>query len=369
MPAITENEIRSLATIRCDGSAITSCYLDVDGRRYVRQVDYQRVLDQMLRRVRSNGIASSTEEDLARIESAVRTGFDRSTVRGVAMFSNAADDLWEVIELPVPVRNQIVVDSAPAVGQLEAVVQQATTIGVLAADKARARVFVFRLGELIEHVEVTDELGRDYDTVGEHDRGGVDDHRDELAHQHLRHAAALTWSAHQEHAFDHLVIAAPDQFAGELEGNLHPYLQERLHGRLDVEPQAPASAIRDATLEVARTIEREREAALVEELRAAVSSKGRAVAGLEVTLDALAEQRVARLLVSDGYSVEGWRCPQCTRLATVGRECVCGAEMVHLSDVVEQAVDEALSQSCQVDVCIDCVDLDVMGRIGAFLRY
>lgn len=369
MPAITENEIRSLATIRCEGSAITSCYLDVDGRRFVRQIDYERVLDQMLRQVRNNGIGPSTEQDLERIESLVRKGFDRSKVRGVAIFSNSADGLWEVVELPVSVRSEIIVDSAAAVGQLEAVVQQATTIGVLAADKAHARVFVYRLGELIAQAEFTDDLGRDYDTVGEHDRGGVEDHRDELAQQHLRRAVALAWSTHQDHPFDHMALAAPDRLAGEIERSLHPYLQERLHSRLDVEPAAPESTIRDASLQLAARIEHEREVALVEELRAAVGSNGHAVAGLRPVLDALAEQRVDRLLVSDGYSVEGWRCPSCTRLATVGRMCACGAEMEHLADVVEHAVDEALSQSCRVDVCIDCVDLDVMGQIGAFLRY
>ncbi len=369
MPVITENEIRSLATIRSDGSAITSCYLDVDGSRFVRPADYERVLDQLLRRVRGNGIDEATEHDLDRIEGVVKAGFDRSTVRGVAIFSNAADELWEVIELPVSVRSELVVDSAPAVGQLEAVVQQATTIGILTVDRAHARVFVYRLGELLEHTEVTDDLARGYDTVGEHDRGGVDQHRDELEQQHLRRAAALAWSAHSAHGFDHVALTASDKVATEFERNLHPYLQERLHGRLSVEPSAPASAIRDAALELAKRIEAGREAELVEELRSAAAGDGRGVIGLDPVLDALAENRVARLLVSDGYALEGWRCPACQRLARIGRICACGSEMDHVTDVVEHAVDQTLSQSAHVDVCIDNADLDVLGRIGALLRY
>ena len=38
-------------------------------------------------------------------------------------------------------------------------------------------------------------------------------------------------------------------------------------------------------------------------------------------------------------------------------------------DVVEEAVQEALSQSCHVEVCHDNADLDVLGRIGALLRF
>lgn len=368
MPVITEDAIRSLAAIRSD-HGVTSCYLDVDGSRHVREADYERVFDSMVRRARANGSPRPADADVERIDALVRGGFDRTRVRGLAVFSSVADDLWEVVELPIPVRSQLVVNASPAVGQLEGVVQQSITIGVLAADKAHARVFVFNLDELLEHREVTDDLGRDYDTVGEHDRGGVDDHREELEHQHLRHAASLLWSAYQAHGFDHVVIAAPDHLMGELEADLHPYLRDRLRGALPVEPAASESQIRDAVLDMEAAIEREREREMVERLRQAVAAEKLGVAGLDDVLDALAERRVDRLLVSDGYQAEGWQCPSCGRLATVGRDCRCGSEMTHLDDVVEHAVDEALTNSCTVDICVDNADLDVLGRIGATLRY
>ena len=40
-----------------------------------------------------------------------------------------------------------------------------------------------------------------------------------------------------------------------------------------------------------------------------------------------------------------------------------------VDDVVAHAVDLALTQSCSVDVCRADADLDVLGRIGALLRY
>jgi peptide chain release factor subunit 1 len=40
-----------------------------------------------------------------------------------------------------------------------------------------------------------------------------------------------------------------------------------------------------------------------------------------------------------------------------------------VDDVVEEAVEEALAQSCRVTVCAGNADLDVLGRIGALLRY
>ncbi|WP_436795609.1 hypothetical protein [Actinospongicola halichondriae] len=368
MPVITEDAIRSLAEIRSD-NVITSCYLDVDGGRYVREADYERVFEGLVRKTRHDESVRPAAADLDRIEALVRGGFDRSRVRGVAVFSCVADDLWEVVELPVSVRPQLVANAAPAVGQLEGVVQQSITIGVLVADKVRARVFVFDLDELVEHEEVIDELGRDYDTIGEHDRGGVDHHREEMEHQHLRNAAKLLWSAYQTRGFDHVAIAVPEQLAGELHEDLHPYLQERLRGSLRVEPSASLAVIREAVVELEDQIERDRAHAAVEELRSSLGAGDRAVAGLDDVLDSLADQRVRRLLVSDGYAVEGWQCPACGRLATVGRTCRCGGAMEHVHDVVEYAVDHALTHSCTVEVCRGDADLDVLGRIGALLRY
>jgi len=40
-----------------------------------------------------------------------------------------------------------------------------------------------------------------------------------------------------------------------------------------------------------------------------------------------------------------------------------------VEDVVEEAVEEALGQSCRVEICVGNADLDVMGGIGALVRY
>lgn len=373
MPVLTQDDIRDLAAVRSgNGHLITSCYLDVDGGRYVRTADYERELDGMVRRIRQRAeVDPSVEADLERIVDRVGEGFDRSATRGVAIFASDALDLFTVHELPVSVRNELIVNPAPAVGQLELVLQQCQRIAVLASDKQRARMFVYCLGELVAQAERTDDIGRDYDNVGEHDRGGPEQHREEMAHQHLRNAAELAWSVYRETGFDHLVIAATDPVAGKLERDLHPYLRERLGGRLDLPANASEADLRRGALQAERDIAAAREAALVEELRAAVGADGgRGVAGLKPVLDALADRRVERLLVSDGYAAEGWRCESCDRLATIGRECsACGAEMVQVADVVEEAVDAALGQSCTVDVCDGNADLDVLGRIGALLRY
>jgi hypothetical protein len=43
--------------------------------------------------------------------------------------------------------------------------------------------------------------------------------------------------------------------------------------------------------------------------------------------------------------------------------------MHEVEDVVSEAVDDALNAGAAVDVCVGNADLDVLGRIGAFLRF
>ena len=220
---ITEAAIRELAGIRGDIAPITSCYLDVDGRRLTRHQDVEHELEGVLRsaRSRANG-HRSVHDDLRRIEAFVKGGFDRHETRGLAIFACAASDLWEVIELPKPVRSCLVINHAPAVGQLESMVQEHEPVGVLLADRQRAQLYVFELGRLVDHSELLDELPRDYDSRGERERGTPAHHREELAHQHLRHAARAAFDLWQARGFHHLAIGAPGRHRRRARGRAAP---------------------------------------------------------------------------------------------------------------------------------------------------
>ena len=128
--------------------------------------------------------------------------------------------------------------------------------------------------------------------------------------------------------------------------------------------------MRAAAEAVERDVEQRREAELVARLQEAVVTGGRGVAGLAPTLDALSEHRVERLVVSKGYSQAGWRCPETGALASVGpNHPASGQKMDRVEDVVEDAIEEALTQGVPVTICVGNADLDVLGRIGALLRY
>jgi peptide subunit release factor 1 (eRF1) len=369
---ITEAAIKDLAGFRSDDAPVVSCYLDIDGRRQVRPQDIERRLAALVKEAANGPSGGAIGADLERITEHVAKHLDRSGVRGLAVFSCVSKGLWEVVGLPVPVANRMVVNQSPAVGTLESVVQELEPLGVLLVDRQRARMFVFQFGELVERSELFEALPRDYDEIddagrGQHDR--LKDHTEELATQHLRHAAEVAFRLYQDKGFGRLTIGATDEINAAIEPLLHPYLRERLSPRIGVGAGASEPEVRTAALVVEQAVERAEEASLVAKLRDGVGSGSKAVVGLSDTLSALNDRRAATLLVSEGFAESGWRCA-CGALAAKGPACpVDGEAMEHLDDVIHAAVDVALGQGCHLEVCVGNADLDVLGRIGALLRY
>src|SRR4029077_19854674 len=172
--------------------------------------------------------------------------------------------------------SQVVIESAPHVRQLESVLDEYERFCLLLADSQRARVFGGELGELIERTDVFDA-------------------DEEVRHQHLRHAAEVTFRLFQDEPFDHLAVGAPPEIAAELTASLHPYLRARLVDRLSLSVQASDDQVRRAALDVERTVERRKEQALVRRLRDAAGAGRRGGGGLGLTAHALAERRGRRL--------------------------------------------------------------------------
>jgi peptide chain release factor subunit 1 len=370
--SVLESTIRRLAAVAGERAPVTTLYLDLEGRRHLRQPDVAREVEQLLRSTRpmrnGSGEHPSVRADLARIIDVVRGGFDRARTRGVVIVACSEDGIFEVVELPVAVHDRLVVNHVPAMGPLEQIVGDHEPVGVLLADRQRTRVLVSELGELLELGQAVDELT--HGDPGHHDRGDLAHAVEAATHSHLRRAADAAWQQFQERPFDHLVVGAPDAVVGELVALLHPYLRQRFAGRIPVGPGSGAAEVRAAVAEVERRVERERQTAVVGRLRQEAHSGRRGVIGLAPTLDALNGRRVERLVVSAGYAEEGWRCPATGTLAAVGpRSPVDGRPMDRVADVVADAVHAAIGQGCRVDICTGNADLDVMGRIGALLRY
>jgi peptide chain release factor subunit 1 len=371
--SITAEDVRNLVAFRGAHAPVTSCYLDVDGRHLASHREVQQAFDLLVRQAGLNGHAHpSVTEDVARMERHVR-GLKRRRARSLAMFSCSADRLWAVHELPRPVASQLAVHDTACVRQLEEILDHSMRLALLVTDRQAARLAVHQLGELVASQDIVDPLPRQGDDDrGDHVKTRLARQRQQQARQHVRRAADAAFRLLRSRGFDWIVLAAPTpDVLADLEQCLHPYVRARVADR----QQLPVGLSDEQLLRVAgqaeAEIDRRRAMALVTRLReGAGAGTNRAVLGLERTLAALRAKRVDRLVVSRSYAAEGWRCDSCGALATVGRRCpVCRDDMRHVDDIAEDAVHEALCQQRSVTVLVDNPDLDVLGRIGALLRF
>jgi peptide subunit release factor 1 (eRF1) len=132
---------------------------------------------------------------------------------------------------------------------------------------------------------------------------------------------------------------------------------------------APVEEIASAARVVAERAEREREVALVEEVRQRTAGAHGGVVGLEATLAALTERRVGTLLVREGFAAPGSMCPSCGHIGRDLRRCpMCHAATIELEDVVEVAIEQAVAQGADIEFCRG-TDLDWFGSIAAIERY
>ncbi len=353
---------------------ITSIHLTVDGGRYPRRSDYELRLAELLRRARELAVGlgrdaeRSVSRDAGRMEAFVREEFERADTRGLAMFSAHDARLWAVARVPRPVFDRAAVGPEADLMPLESVLETYRPTCLALADYEKARVFLAELGDLQEVDAFRDEV------PGRHDQGGfaqarmqrhVDDHRE----RHVRRVAEELFALSRRRPFEHLILAGPGEAHRQVEAYLHDYLRRRLRASIGLSMTASRADVQARMLEVAEQVERVREREAVERLTHATSTNDHGVSGLEDTLSALAEGRVAELMASIALSVPGRACVSCGRLVTAGARCpTCGSALRDVPDVVEAAVAAALRTGARVETVTDDA-LEPHGGIGAVLRF
>lgn len=369
----TEAAVRELALHRGD-PVVTSVYLDVGGRTRPVADDYraafQRLADDARRRARGSGDAQvrrAVDIDLEHMGTWVCHDLDRSTTRGVALFSCSEQHFFKVVRLTRPVRDQAGLGLTPRIGQLLAVLDEHERFLVALVDRQRLRLLGFDLGEVSELPGILDPQTRAVDTSVE--LGSFERHTKAVTRARQRHTAAIAERALDDWRCDRLIVAGPDDAVAGFEKQLRPSARHKIVGRAGVRVSATDREIVEAVLGIEETAERQHEAEMVEDLRQRAATGHGGVVGLEATLDALTRRHVATLLVSENFSPPGARCPSCGWTGVDVRQCPrCATTNVEIDDVVELAITEAVTQDAAIEFCRG-TDLDQFGHIGAIERY
>src|SRR3954464_1584114 len=370
---ITQARLRALSGVHPEQGRVLSVFLNLDPTQFAtaaaRSSAITSVITDATHKVEEKDGLTHDErmalrDDVERVRE-VLLGSDIAAngPRAVAVYACGPEGLREVGRLRRPVENRVVLDRTPCV---EPLVMQGTDEMwmVLLTNRRCARLF-FGPGDALE------ETDRYVDDVhSQHQQGGWSQMRyqrsvDKEVSDHLQNTADLAFDVYKQRGADRVLLGAPDELITEFKGKLHPYLSERVVGKISVDIEnASLDDVCAAAGDVitAHVMKAEREA--LDRLAQGVGTGGRGAAGIAEVLDALNQARVETLLIAENFKASGRVDFQAGLLLP---ETAGGGEPAQ--DIVEPAIEKAIEQSATAIVVRHHDDLVPLGGIGAVLRF
>jgi peptide chain release factor subunit 1 len=374
---ITRTRLRRLADVKPERGRVLSVFLNLDPTEFAtpaaRSTAITSVITEAAHRVdQADGLEHeermALRADVDRVrEALMASDIAQNGTRAVAVYACQPADLLEVIRLNHPVDFAVVLDRSPYIEPLVAQAGEEQWC-VLLVNRRNARFFIGDGGGLEETDRVEDDVHNQHDQGGWSQaryQRGVEKEKDD----HLVHVGEVAFTRFKEGRFDRLLLSAPGELANEVEQKLHPYLRERIVGRLHLDVEnSSIDDVRTAAGEAMEQWRRRCEREELDRLAEGVGRRGRGAAGLAAVLQALNEQRVEVLLVGDGFRSEGGRDPA-TGMLHAGDHGPDGQSLERCENIVEPAIEKAIEQSAKVIKVRHHDDLGPLGGIGAVLRY
>lgn len=373
----TPERLRSLAGHR-NGRPVLSAFLDLDPSTKPHPPARQAAIDSLLHDARhaveDRGLdhedLMALREVLTSMERELSPSNLQNGVRGIAVFGPVDGGSVEVLRLPAPVQNQVVLDAGP---HIEPLVPFATADRwcVALVDRSTARFYLGSEFELQQTGEIDDDVHGQFRGQGMR-ANNLQDSVEEEVHHHLdRVARALHTAYEHRKEYDCLVLGGQGPIRNEFEKRLHPEVAKRLVGWIDVDLSSAGIAdVQTAVNEKIGERRRQREQEALDRLQQGVGvDGGHGVHGTEGVVSALNEQRVQTLLVTSTWHPPGAYDPSTGMLSTTDGESVAdGLPLAPADDLAELAIAKAYEQGAEVMV-LDDPRLETLGGVGAVTRF
>ncbi len=288
---------------------------------------------------------------------------------GIALF--ASDNMFEVFKLPYAHMDRLVVDTNPLSRGLLAMADEMGTVLFVAIDKRKARIYKVHATE-IELLEEMD--SRSPETLrgerpGRAPGAGIHAYGDkervirDETHRHYKRVADRIFEMFKHQRFDWLVLCGSPGDRSEFSNHLHAFLSQRLLGGVSGDINTINSHfIRSAISELMEVKKSQWEREIHKEFLSKMEA-GLAISGPKAVLKALFNGQIRTLIVKRGFTIKGFRSEE----GKLFMEEVPGSAPV--PDLVDEIMEECLSQGTEVFVTDYEPLIQVAGNLGAILRF
>jgi peptide chain release factor subunit 1 len=375
---VTWNHLRQLAAFEAANGCAISLYLDLDPSTTPTAGDAETRLHSLLDQgAKSDGAAKdlsheqriSLRSDFDRIRSYFDQEFDRDGARGLALFCDGLDELWEPMPLVGAVRDDVRVERRLYLVPLVALVGRGEGALVVVVGREQGKIYRLHEGQLEELEDLYERQ------LSRHDQGGLSQaryqrHVDYHAVEHLRTVAAELDRLVRSMRGVEVVVMAPEESRAEFEGLLSSEVRQAVAGSAHAEAHARPAELLQLAAPILDRSRSERERELLERWREEAGRSGRAASGWEATLEAASDARVEVLLYSEGREREAWQCPACGRASASAGSCpLDGTQMERVETGTDVAVHQTLRHGGSVWPVEQARDLDPVEGVGALLRF
>lgn len=381
---ITKPQVREIASFESEQVPVTSFYLDVDARERTPGTCIVHALG-LLRELRSVSLNMSEtrraaiDEDREIIRSYVARDLarsvDRSNDRGIAIFSCRRQGFWRVVTFPAHVEDSIHAGCSPNLLPLIDVLNKTAPVGIVLADREKARFFVAEMDRISESDALIDDVPGHIAPDAIHFRrheAKADAYKEHRIEQHLRNVVAEMERFAESRGIAYFLVGGPREVLPEMESLMPKPLASRVRaylpgmGLLESENEV----LKGAETQIEAIRERDENAFLTNAFRGD-GSCDRTITDIEQILDSVSRLAVDTLLIERGLHLSGAACRRCGRLSTEIEQCPqCGGtDRVLLNDILPQLVTQALRQDADVRLVAPGSAWGSECHMGAILRF
>ncbi len=356
---ITQEEINLLVNYTAREGIAISFFLNTDGSERSKAMwdietkDLVKNARQELLKLDANRrYLEAADENLKRIQAFVTSGSLPPKYKSVAVFSNSAENFYQIYRLPVPIKSNLILDVNFYLRPLIALLEEKHRVGMILVDSKHARLFETYMGEIVEHHNFFAKTRATrkplLETFMKREKRLMQ-RREEDTRFHLSSVAEQLKLHHRLRHFDKLIIGGRKPLGDHLARLLNRNLRDSLVGIVETDIRASEADVLSVVLKKEKEFESEEERRLLRRICEEIEKDGYATKGIKNVIESLHEFNVQTLAVAEDFSRPGLACQQCGMPHYEGNTCVCcGEQLIKVSDVVYDLVEEAARQGAVV---------------------
>jgi hypothetical protein len=376
---ITREIIRELAAFESlEGCAVTFYYQPAAPQNKSHREETILVKDRIreaLHEAEKEGAKTAcAREDLRRILE-ISERLHGNGGKAKAIFADKSKGVWREFDLPPSLPGtQLILNRRFHLKPLTSILEHVPTVCACLMDRTKARLFRYQNQKIEEMGDYFNNLPRrgKSDGWGGYDGGHAERRVSNDARQHYRFVADTLLEMFERGGFEMLTIGCHDDQWPDIQSLLHPYLQQRLLGRLRVD--ATTASQDQVKGSVEKLLDEHLDTRRQELVRGVISEahrNARGAIGLRRVLRSLETREIQTLLLGNKFKAPGYECGNCGHIDMHLTDvcAMCGQKVRELDDISDAILGHAMKNGIEVMYIENDPEFEQAGHIAALLRF